>query len=202
MIGSPVLRGGVLVAAYLTGAVPCGLLLGKILHGTDVRSTGSGNIGATNVARSLGLGAGVITLVLDVFKGSLATWAGGRMLGDPVGASLAGLAALLGHIFPVYLGFRGGKGVATGLGVFLMLDAQAALGAFGVFVIVILATRRVSPGSMLASLSLPLILHYRGASPIFLATGWASSLLIVVSHRDNLRRLLAGTEPRLGERKS
>lgn len=185
-------------AAYLVGAVPFGLILGKLWGGTDVRERGSGNIGATNVARSLGPVAGVATLVLDVSKGAAATWAGGRFLGEPRGASLAALAAIVGHIFPIYLGFRGGKGVATGFGAFLLLDTPATLGAAVVFLVAVIATRRVSAGSVLGVSSLPLLLHVRGAQPAILVAGWLSCLLIVFRHRENLRRLLAGSEPRLG----
>jgi len=188
------------VAAYLLGAVPFGLLVGKAFGGADIRRAGSGNIGATNVARSLGPAAGVLTLLLDVSKGALAAWAGGA-LGGPAGASLSGLAAVLGHIFPVYLGFRGGKGVATGLGVFLILDARATGVAALVFLASVGATRRVSVGSMLGCLSLPLILHYRDAPQGIVATAWACCLLIVYRHRGNLVRLIQGTEPRLGEPK-
>jgi acyl phosphate:glycerol-3-phosphate acyltransferase len=189
------------IVAYLLGAVPFGLLVGKGLAGTDIRSSGSGNIGATNVARSLGPAAGLLTLLLDVSKGALAAWAGGVLGGRPVGACLAGLAAVLGHIFPVYLGFHGGKGVATGLGVFLILDPPATAIAALVFLVCLGATRRVSVGSMMGSISLPVALHYRGAPQVLLATAWACCLLIVYRHRDNLRRLFLGTEPRLGAKK-
>ncbi|MCI0409272.1 MAG: glycerol-3-phosphate 1-O-acyltransferase PlsY [Acidobacteria bacterium] len=190
------------IAAYLLGAVPCGLLVGKAFGGGDIRRSGSGNIGATNVARSLGPAAGVLTLLLDVSKGALSAWVGGALGGGPGGASLAGLAAVLGHVFSVYLGFRGGKGVATGLGVFLILDPRATAVAAMVFVGALGATRRVSVGSMLGSISLPLALHFRGAPPEFLAAAWACCLLIVYRHRDNLTRLIQGTEPRLGEKKT
>jgi glycerol-3-phosphate acyltransferase PlsY len=180
------------------GAVPFGLLVGKAFGGADIRRAGSGNIGATNVTRSLGPAAGVLTLLLDVSKGALAAWAGGALGGGPAGASLSGLAAVLGHIFPVYLGFHGGKGVATGLGVFLILDARATAVAALVFLAAVGATRRVSVGSMLGCLSLPLILHYRDAPQGIVATAWACCLLIVYRHRGNLVRLIQGTEPRLG----
>jgi acyl phosphate:glycerol-3-phosphate acyltransferase len=190
------------IAAYLLGAVPFGLLVGKAFAGTDIRSSGSGNIGATNVARSLGPAAGLLTLLLDVSKGALAAWGGGVLGGRPVGACLAGLASVLGHIFPVYLGFQGGKGVATGLGAFLILDPRATAVAAMVFLVALGVTRRVSVGSLLGSISLPLVLHYRGAPPTLLATAWACCLLIVYRHRDNLMRLFQGTEPRLGVKKS
>lgn len=189
-------------AAYLLGAVPFGLLIGRAFGGADIRRSGSGNIGATNVARSVGPAAGALTLLLDVSKGALSAWAGGALGGGTIGASLAGLGAVLGHIFPVYLKFRGGKGVATALGVFMILDPRATAIAALVFLGGLGATRRVSVGSLLGSISLPLILHYREAPPATLAAAWACCLLIVYRHRDNLTRLIQGTEPRLGANKS
>ena len=189
------------LAAYLLGAVPFGLLVGRAFGGADIRRSGSGNIGATNVARALGPAAGVLTLLLDVSKGALAAWAGGALGGGPGWASLAGVAAVLGHVFPVYLGFRGGKGVATGLGVFLFLDPRATALAAAVFLGALAATRRVSVGSILGAISLPLILHYREAPPALLTAAWTCCLLIVYRHRDNLIRLIQGTEPRLGAHK-
>ena len=190
---------GVLVpCAYLLGAVPFGLLIGKLFGGRDVRQSGSGNIGATNVARTFGALAGLLTLTLDLSKGMLSAWAGASLRGSVSDACVAGFSAILGHMFPVYLGFRGGKGVATGLGVFLILDPRATSGAALVFAAATAITRRVSLGSILASLTLPLLLHLRGAPSSILLTAWATSLLILLRHRENLRRLLAGTEPRLG----
>ena len=187
--------------AYLLGGVPFGLLVGRIFGAGDIRRTGSGNIGATNVARSLGPLAGLLTLLLDLSKGALAAWAGGAIRGRMSDACVAGFCAILGHVFPVYLKFRGGKGVATGLGAFLILDPRATLGAAVVFAAALAASRRVSLGSVLGSISLPLVLHYQGAAPVVLATAWACCLLIIFRHRENLRRLVAGTEPRLGVRK-
>jgi acyl phosphate:glycerol-3-phosphate acyltransferase len=189
-------------AAYLLGAVPFGLLLGKLLAGKDVRRAGSGNIGATNVARTFGPAAGILTLMLDLSKGMLAAWAGGAVRGRISDACLAGFCAILGHMFPVYLGFRGGKGVATGLGVFLMIDLPATLGAALIFAVAAGASRRVSVGSILGSLALPILVSLRGASAPVLLAAWATCLLIIVRHYENVRRLLAGTEPRLGAGKS
>ncbi len=199
MTASPAALGAILMAAYLLGSIPFGLLLGKAL-GVDVRRSGSGNIGATNVARSLGPGAGIATLLLDASKGALAAWAGGRLLG-PEGAAAAGCAATLGHIFPLYLSFRGGKGVATGLGAFLIVDPYAALAAAGIFLAVITLTRRVSAGSLAGSLALPIALFLRDASPAVQIAGWVCAMLVIFRHRDNMARLLAGTEPRIGERR-
>ena len=199
MTSNPAALAVVLPAAYLLGAIPFGLLLGKVL-GVDVRRSGSGNIGATNVARSLGAGAGVATLLLDASKGALAAWAGGRLLG-PEGAAAAGCAATLGHVFPIYLGFRGGKGVATGLGAFLVVDPVAALAAAGTFLTVVALTRRVSAGSLAGSLALPIALFLRDSPGAVQIAGWVCALVVIFRHRDNMTRLLAGTEPRIGARR-
>jgi glycerol-3-phosphate acyltransferase PlsY len=186
-------------AAYLLGAIPFGLLLGRIAGGLDVRRVGSGNIGATNVARSLGPWAGILTLALDVGKGAAAVWAAWRLTGQPGTAMAAGLAAVAGHVFPVYLGFHGGKGVATGLGAFLVLEPRATLMAGVIFLAAVAASRRISPGSILAAASLPFLLYFRRAAPPLILSGFAASLLILYRHGSNMRRLLAGTEPKLGE---
>jgi len=190
---------GVIGAAYLLGAIPFGLILGKLAGGTDVRRLGSGNIGATNVARSLGMGAGLLTLALDLGKGAAAVWLARRYAAETWVPSVAALAAVVGHIFPVYLRFRGGKGVATGCGAFLVLDPAGTLGAAGVFAAVVAVSRRVSLGSVVASAALPVILLLRGAPGPVSGTALASTVLIVYRHRENLRRILAGSEPRLGE---
>jgi acyl phosphate:glycerol-3-phosphate acyltransferase len=198
MTGSSLLSLAVPCGAYLLGGVPFGLLVGKLAGGGDVRRMGSGNIGATNVARSVGPAAGVLTLLLDVSKGAIAAWAGWSVRGSINDACVAGFCAVLGHVFPVYLSFWGGKGVATALGAFLVLDPRATLGAGLVFAVVVGAGRRVSLGSIVACVALPVLLHLRGAAPAVLATAWSCSLLILIRHRENLRRLVAGTEPRLG----
>lgn len=187
--------------AYLLGAVPFGWLLARLAGGVDVRRVGSGNIGATNVARSLGPWAGILTLALDVGKGAAAVWGAGRLAGSPGVAMAAGLAAVAGHVFPVYLGFRGGKGVATGLGAFLVLDPRAAMGAALFFLAAVAVSRRISAGSILAAASLPAILLFRHAPLALVLAGLASSLLIILRHAENIRRLFQGTEPKLGAKK-
>ncbi len=198
---SPLAAVTAVAAAYLVGAIPFGLILGRLAGGLDVRRTGSGNIGATNVARSLGPWAGILTLALDVGKGAGAAWGAGRVTGQPAVAVAAGLAAVAGHVFPVYLGFRGGKGVATGLGAFLVLEPVATLLAGAVFLAAAALSRRVSPGSILAALSLPPILFIRGADSGLILAGLAASALIIYRHAGNIRRLLSGTEPKWGEGK-
>ena len=185
--------------SYLLGSIPFGLILVRIFRGQDVRLTGSGNIGATNVARS-SPALGVLTLVLDALKG-LAAVALTRAF-FPGRSALAGVAALfaiVGHIFPVWLKFRGGKGVATALGSFALLAPRALLVTMGIFIAVVLVFRRVSLGSILAVALFPLLawlLHDYGEAPLMLLMMALASALIVARHHQNIRRLLAGTEPR------
>ncbi len=200
----------VLIAAisYLLGSIPFGYLLVRIFRGEDVRQSGSGNIGATNVSRKSPV-LGAITLVLDAVKGSAAVMlayhlAGGLSNGirPNQAMAMAGLFAVLGHVFPVWLKFRGGKGVATGLGSFLLISPKAVLVAVGIFVVVVAIFRYVSLGSIVAVASFPLLLvpgmsKHRDA-PLALALMAVTSLLIIVKHHENIRRLLAGTESSVG----
>ncbi len=149
------------VAAYLLGSIPFGLLLSKLFGGADIRSVGSGNIGATNVARAAGPLAGTLTLLLDTGKGALAVFLAMRLSNESATwMMIAGLCVLLGHCFPIWLGFRGGKGVATALGVFLVLCPLAALGALILFVLVVIYWRFVSLGSISAAAAMPLLVYF------------------------------------------
>ncbi|MEM1032626.1 MAG: glycerol-3-phosphate acyltransferase [Myxococcota bacterium] len=159
---SPLVSTGLLVgAAYLSGAVPYGHLIARA-RGIDIRAVGSGNIGATNVSRALGRGWGVVVLVLDALKGAvpvgIAVWTAGAGLTSPLGVTAAGLAAVVGHCFPVWLAFRGGKGVATSLGVFLVIDPVAAAASAVVFFATYALTRTASVGSLVAATLFPVIL--------------------------------------------
>jgi len=199
-------------AAYLLGSIPAGYLLIRIFRHQDIRAFGSGNIGATNVLRSGGKGLGAATFLLDVLKGAAAVY-----LGSLLGAhfapsaevhnmeSLAALFAVLGHIFPVWLGFRGGKGVATGFGVFLVAAPTAALAAITVFAIVFAFSRFVSLASILGAASFPFFAWWfvRGDRPAFyIAVQAIVALLLIAKHHQNIRRLLAGTESRIGAKKT
>jgi acyl phosphate:glycerol-3-phosphate acyltransferase len=196
------------VAAYLLGAIPFGLILGKLFGSADVRNAGSGNIGATNVARVAGPIAGVFTLVLDAAKGAAAVWLAGRFANDSATWMVtAGLAALVGHCFPIWLGFRGGKGVATAAGVFLALCPLALLGSVTFFVFVVVFWRYVSLGSIAAAASMPLLLYFlwapHHAPPLTVTFGaLAAALLIVYKHDANIQRLVEGREPRFSFGKS
>ena len=190
-----------LIAAvsYLLGSIPFGLILVRIFRGQDVRLTGSGNIGATNVARS-SPALGVFTLVLDALKGFAAVaLARAFFPGRNVLAGLAALFAIMGHMFPIWLKFRGGKGVATALGSFALLAPKPLLVMVGIFIAVVLVFRRVSLGSILAVALFPFLawlVHDYGDAPPMLSSMAVASVLIIARHHQNIRRLLAGTEPR------
>ena len=188
--------------AYLLGSIPFGLLLARLFSGTDVRKEGSGNIGATNVARVVGPLAGIATLILDVAKGAGAVLAAERLTKDSATwMMLAGLAALVGHCYPVWLRFKGGKGVATAAGVFLVLSPWAFLCAAILFVLVVAFWGYVSLGSISAAAAMPLLLYFfwapHHATPLVITFGsLAAALLIVFKHDANIQRLVEGVEPK------
>jgi acyl phosphate:glycerol-3-phosphate acyltransferase len=191
------------VAGYLLGSIPFGYLLVRTFYGKDVRTTGSGNIGATNVART-SPSLGLITLALDMLKGAAAVVLVRTLIPqDGTAAFAAAFAAICGHVFPVWLGFRGGKGVATAVGAFLLLAPRAILVATAVFLTVALAFRFVSLASIVAAACLPLsaYLLVRNADAGELALISAGSLLVIFKHHQNIRRLMAGTEPRFGKKR-
>lgn len=193
--------------AYLLGSIPFGFLLVKIIHRRDIRATGSGNIGAANVMRTVGSGAGLATLLLDAAKGYLAVWLAGRLTeGSATWMTVAALAAIIGHLFPVWLGFKGGRGVATGVGAFVPVCWEAVLGALAVWVLAVIVWRYVSLGSILAAASLPPLVYLLYAPPyrppLVVSAGTAlAAAMIILKHRANIERLIAGTEPRLKLRK-
>jgi len=200
-------------ASYLLGSIPFGYVLVRVFQGIDVRSIGSGNIGATNVARSGGKGLAIATLVLDALKGWLPVFLVLTLSGIPASgppqrhtlAAVAALCAVIGHMFPVWLKFNGGKGVATGLGVFLALAPQAVLIALLVFVAVVAVTRYVSLGSILAAAAFPAALCWlqRDSFPVpALLLCAAIALLVILRHHQNIARLWACTESRFGARKA
>lgn len=201
------------VIAYLLGSIPFGYVVMRIARGTDVRASGSGNIGATNVARTGGAKLGMVTLFLDALKGYIAVFLAEQLAKqvfsnvDPeqrpyilAAMSLAVLFAMLGHIFPVWLKFRGGKGVATGLGCFVALAPKAVLLVLAIFAAVVMVSRYVSLGSIIASAAFPIfayLLYRQDASPAMLVATIAASALIILKHRTNIERLIGGTENRL-----
>lgn len=185
---------------YVLGSIPFGYILVRIFRGQDVRQIGSGNIGATNVARSSPM-LGVLTLLLDACKGLTAVFLTSRLFaGQPMLLLIAALFAVIGHLFPVWLRFKGGKGVATGLGAFILLTPKALLLMVGIFVVIVMATRYVSLGSIVAVALFPLLAFlldgYRATNALCIMT--VCSALIIVKHSKNIRRLFDGTESRFG----
>jgi glycerol-3-phosphate acyltransferase PlsY len=185
--------------AYLIGSIPFSFLVARAFGVRDVRRVGSGNVGATNVLRSAGRTAGAVALGLDVAKGAFAVALAARIApGQPLLPALAAFLVVLGHVYPAWLGLRGGKGVATGLGAFAWLEPTAALLALLVFVLTVATTHFASLGSVLGALSLAaLAFVFRGRDEVAICAA-ATAALIVLRHRSNLRRILDGTERRLG----
>jgi len=202
------------VAAYLLGSIPVGYLLVRVFRNQDIRAVGSGNIGATNVLRTGSKGLGAATFLLDMLKGCAAVWLGTAVWSWMVVGTyvvpavplrdfeaLAALCAVIGHMFPVWLRFKGGKGVATGFGVFLVAAPWAALAAITVFLIVLALSRYVSLASILGAASFPFFAWFltRGERPaFFIAVQAAVALMIIAKHYKNIQRLFAGTEHRFG----
>jgi glycerol-3-phosphate acyltransferase PlsY len=209
----------VAVISYALGSIPFGYVLVRIFRGEDIRQTGSGNIGATNVARSGAKGLGIATLALDAIKGAFAVYLAALLAGSkynlcgdfivfPCALTLrlmswAALLAVLGHVFPVWLRFKGGKGVATALGVFCVLFPKAILVALAIFILVVAVTRYVSLGSILGAVAFPVAAYFMQNTDwlsLLLASG--VSLIIIVKHHQNIARLLGGTEHRFGASKT
>ncbi len=213
------LPAALVIGAYLIGSIPFSFLVVKLFAGEDIRELGSRNVGATNVARTFGKLPGVIALILDMAKGyaviALAGWivnspnwplaAGGTF--SPVHSrafwiALAGLIAVLAHMFPVWLRFHGGKGVATAAGAFLAIDPFSFAAGAIVFLIIILSTRFVSLASMLSAASIPIFMRFLTHAPFWTTiVSIVIAMLIIVKHNSNIARLTQGTEARLGERK-
>ena len=189
-----------LALGYLLGSMPNGYLAGRWLKDIDLRQCGSGSTGATNVLRNVGKGPALVVFLLDVGKGALAVLrAKSFELNDWVQV-LAGLAALAGHIWPVWLGWKGGKAVATGLGMFLGLAWPVGLACFGLFMAVISISRIVSLSSVVAAIGLPVLMLISGSSSAYLVVSLVASVLVLWRHRSNIERLIAGTEPRIGQK--
>jgi glycerol-3-phosphate acyltransferase PlsY len=196
------------VAAYLIGSIPFGIILTRIFGGGDVRKAGSGNIGATNVTRVAGTLPGVLTLALDGAKGAAAVWLAARFSNESATwMTIAGLAALAGHCYPVWLRFRGGKGVATAAGMFLALCWPAGLGAISVFLLVVIFSRYVSLGSVAAAAAMPLLIYllwapHHAPPPVVTFGAFAAAMLVVYKHDANIQRLVEGRESRFSFGKS
>jgi glycerol-3-phosphate acyltransferase PlsY len=184
-----------LVVAYLLGAIPFGYLLVKWKTGADVRASGSGNIGATNVLRTGGRVAGIATLLLDIAKGYAAVWIAGRLTEqEPLWMAAAALAVMAGHAYPVFLKFKGGKAVASFVGAFLCLTPGAIAAEFMVFVVVVAWTRHISMGSIVGAATFPLAVWLIAKSPIAVVAAIIGGAFIVYKHSSNIARLRLGTE--------
>jgi glycerol-3-phosphate acyltransferase PlsY len=188
------------VLAYLIGSVPFALLIAKRWGTPDLRQIGSGNLGATNVLRASGATAAVLVALLDIGKGAASVLLAQRMNGSSTTPAVAGLAAMVGHVYPIWLRFRGGKGVATACGVFAMLAPVAVPAALLVFLGSAWLTKYMSVGSVLASVALPPIAYATGSPMPVVASALAAAMLIVFRHRSNLARVWLGTERRIGVR--
>lgn len=193
-----------MLVGYILGSIPFGVILTRLGGAGDLRAIGSGNIGATNVLRTGRKGLAAATLLLDLGKGAFAVWLGSRMLpGDPLvnGGAMAGVMAFIGHCYPVWLRFKGGKGVATMMGVCLALAWQLGAIFAGVWIGMLLLSRISSVGGMSAALSAPIAAYATGRLDLMAACA-AMALIVLWRHRENIGRLLKGTEPRIGGKKA
>lgn len=189
-----------LVVGYLFGSIPFGIILTKLAGGPDLRSIGSGNIGATNVLRTGNKKLAAATLVGDMLKGTVAVLVGARFLGGPEAALAAGIGAFLGHLFPVWLGFKGGKGVATYLGVLIGVKASIALIFAAIWLSLAYLFRYSSLAALVASLLTPLLLWFWVGMPKAALVMAGLTVLLWIMHRENIARLLAGREGKIGQK--
>jgi acyl phosphate:glycerol-3-phosphate acyltransferase len=188
------------VAAYLIGSVPFALILARRWGATDLRRVGSGNLGAANVMRASGVTAGVLVALLDMAKGAIGVFVAARFTDNAAAPAAAGFAAIVGHIYPVWLRFRGGKGVATACGVFSILTPLAIPPALAIFLVTVALTKYISLGSLLATVALPTFAYAMGSPAPAVAAAIGAAAIIVFRHRSNMTRLRTGTERRLGVR--
>ncbi len=200
MVSNNVISVIFIVLAYLIGSIPVGVILGK-MKGVDPRKTGSGNIGATNVMRAGGKALGIITLLGDAAKGFIPTVAAILSGLDPLIIAIVGLAAFLGHIFPVFLKFKGGKGVATGLGVYIAIRPLVVLGAFIIFLLVFIVWRYISLASMIGAIIVPVALHLVHAPCEYVIMASVVAIIVLIRHKENISRLISGTENKLSFKK-
>lgn len=183
--------------SYVVGSIPNGLIWGKMFWDVDLRTHGSRNIGATNAWRTIGKAAGILIFLLDFLKGVLAVYFGILFVGSPLAMTICGLVAIGGHSASVFLGFKGGKGVATGLGVIAMLMPKVTLIVFLLWLAIVYATRYVSLGSIVAAVCVPLLAYFFDNPREYVLFGTIAAALIVVRHHANISRLLNGTESKI-----
>ena len=187
----------ILIFSYLLGSIPNGLIFGKLIWNKDLRKFGSKNIGATNAWRVIGKPAGIFIFLLDFLKGALSVFIAQSFGSSPWIVMLAGLLAIIGHSFSIYLSFHGGKGVATGLGVIAVMIPKATLIVFFTWLIIVLITRYVSLGSCIAATLVPILAFYFDAEFAFVLFGFVAAIFIIGRHRDNIARLLRGKENKI-----
>ncbi len=193
---------GALAISYLIGSVPTGLVLVRLLKGEDIRQHGSGNVGAVNVFRVAGTPIAVLVLAVDVLKGLVPVLLAVRWGTGPWVSMLCGLAAIAGHNWSVFLGFHGGKGIATSFGVLVALSPVAAFAAAAVWIVVVATTRYSSLGSILGVGAVPFVLWRLGQPPAYVVFGVVAAVFAIYRHRANIRRLMAGTELRINDRRT
>jgi len=198
------MRAAMIIAAYLVGSVPVGLIVGKVFFGKDIREQGSGNLGATNAYRALGRVAGVLVFLLDVAKGGVPVYVALSLFGAPTDPRstlvlvLTGMAAIAGHNWPIYLKFRGGKGVSTAAGVLVVLFPYLTAALTVVWIVAVLLTRYVSVGSIAIALGFPvLVTIFYGSNRVYVAFSVVAAAVVIFRHRSNIGRLLRGVEPRV-----
>lgn len=190
-----------LILAFLLGSIPFGYIITYIISKEDIRKVGSGNIGATNVSRKLGIKGGIITFLLDAFKGFLAVWILMLINPYPYYIGLAGILAVLGHSFTPFLGFKGGKGIATSFGVFLRISPIPSLICFFIFLIILIIFKYVSLSSLISSSLFPPIAYFFGLNEWLIIYSVCISILIIIKHKENIKRLIEGKELKFGRKK-
>lgn len=190
-----------IIVGYLIGSIPFSYIVGRLWAGIDIRRCGSGNVGMTNVWRNAGPAAGLTALILDLGKGMLAVWLA-RQFGNDLVVALSGIAVLVGHSWPVFLGFKGGKLVATGVGVITAISPPVGIIAMLIWILVTGVTRYVSVGSITTIASIPFLMFAFSLGPPFLALGVFAAFFVVYKHIPNIKRLLAGTEPKIAFKKN
>lgn len=185
------------IVAYLLGSIPNGLVFGKLIWQVDLREHGSHNIGATNAWRTLGKGPGFLIFLLDFFKGFISVWLGSVLAGTPMAMVLAGICAIIGHSCSVFLKFKGGKGVATGLGVIVMLMPLPALIVFAVWLLIVKISGYVSLGSIIAAALVPILAWLQGYAMEYTVFGLLAAAFVIIRHKANIIRLLNGSESKI-----
>jgi acyl phosphate:glycerol-3-phosphate acyltransferase len=187
----------VCVLSYLIGSIPSGLILGKGFWHVDLREHGSHNIGATNAWRTLGKTAGLLIFALDLAKGAIGVWLGLYFTGEPLVMLLGGILAIVGHSWSIFLKFKGGKGVATGLGVIVMLMPFVTIWVFAIWFVLVYVTKYVSLGSIVAAAFVPILAFFLGAPNEYICFGIVAAIFVIYRHKANIVRLLSGTESKI-----